>query len=324
MPTSRPVRRRPAPTFAQQATTLAWGAWVELGVSGWASTHQDWAIDPEPLIVFTAFLEDEDPRLRDEATDWCIRNWRYISKTRLRNLVRGQPAEVHAAFGEFSATVNDRAGISWPQATTPRHYMVTGRSSQPRLDQPSMIWLRLRAMFGLGARTEILRYFLALGDRRASVATIAAAVHYTKRNVAEECEILEQAGVLGVRTVGNRYSYNLAKRTELEAFLGTMPPIRPSWTAMLNIARALVQLEAQAKTSTTRTLAVKTRKAIDEIEPDLDELDIEPPRSDVRGEDLWPALRTLGDATLGKWSLGRWPSRHEPATRVRAAVRRVP
>jgi len=31
-----------------------------------------WAIDPEPLIVFTA-IADLDPRLRDEALDWCIR-----------------------------------------------------------------------------------------------------------------------------------------------------------------------------------------------------------------------------------------------------------
>lgn len=160
MATSSRVRRRPAATFANQAVALAWGAWAELGVSGWTATHRDWAIDPEPLIVFTAFLEDNDPRLRDEATDWCIRNWRYISKTRLKNLARDQPQNVREAFGEFSATIGDHAGVIWPHATAPRRYTVTGRSNQPQLDQASMVWLRLRAMFGLGARTEILRYFL--------------------------------------------------------------------------------------------------------------------------------------------------------------------
>lgn len=323
MATSRRARRHPAATFAEQATALAWGAWAELGVSGWTATHRDWAIDPEPLIVFTAFLEDKEPRLRDEATDWCIRNWRYVSKTRLKNLVRDQPQQIRDAFGVFSATVNDHAGVTWPYSTEPRRYTVTGRSTQPQLDQPSMVWLRLRAMFGLGARTEILRYFLARVDVRASVATIGTAINYTKRNVAEECETLEQAGVLGVRPFGNRYYYSLAKRTELEAFIGTMPEIRANWTAMLNLARELMDLEAQVGSSTTRTLAVKARTAINEIEPDLDELDIEPPPSHARGEDLWPAIRALGTDTLGAWSLGQWHHRSHTAAPVHPAVRRI-
>jgi hypothetical protein len=299
--------------LAEQAIALAWGAWVELGVSGWTATHREWAIDPEPLVVFTAFLADEDPRLRDEATDWCIRNWRYVSKTRLRNLVRDQPQDVHGAFGVFAATVGEHAGVTWPYASEPRRFIVTGRSATPQLDQPSMVWLRLRAMFGLGARTEILRHFLAQEDGRASVAAISVATNYTKRNVAEECEALEQAGVLGVRPVGNRFYYSLAKRSELEAFVGTMPAYRPNWTAMLNVARQLVDLESRVATSTARTLAVKARKAIDELDPDLDEFEIDPPSSDIRGRDLWPAIQRLGTETLGRWSLGHWHRSSEGA-----------
>lgn len=322
MATSRRVPRRPAATFAEQAIALAWGGWVELGVSGWTATHRDWAIDPEPLIVFTAFLEDEDPRLRDEATDWCIRNWRYVSKTRLRNLVRDQPHIVRDTFGVLAATIGEHAGVTWPYASEPRRFVVTGRSATPKLDQPSMVWLRLRAMFGLGARTEILRHFLAQEDGRTSVATISAATNYTKRNVAEECETLEQAGVLSVRPVGNRFYYSLAKRSELETFVGSMPANRPHWTAMLNLARQLVDLESQAASSTTRTLAVKARKAIDEMEADLDELEIDPPSSDIRGEDLWPAIQGLGAETLGRWSLGRWHRSPEGA-RSASRVRRI-
>ncbi len=306
MATSRRVGRRPAATFAEQATALAWGAWVELGVSGWTETHGDWAIDPEPLIVFTALLGDEDARLRDEATDWCVRNWRYVSKARLKNVVRDQQAGVRSAFGEFAATVGEHAGVVWPYASEPRRFTVTGRSSPPQLDKSSMVWLRLRAMFGLGARTEILRYFLSQEDGRSSTALISAATNYTKRNVSEECETLAQAGVLNVRPQGNRFYYSLAKRTELEAFVGSTPAIRPSWVAMFDVARQLVTLESAAGTGTTRTLAVKVRNAIDEIEEDLDELGIDPPSSDLRGEDLWPAVQSIGHATLGEWSLGRW------------------
>jgi hypothetical protein len=302
---SRPPSR-PAPTFAAQAVALAWGAWVELGVSGWTATHGAWAIDPEPVIVLTAFLGDEDPRLRDEATDWCIRNWRHVSKARLKNLVRDQPAEVRSSFGELSATVAEHAGVMWPYPTTPRRYRPTGRSGAPQLDKPSMVWLRLRAMFGLGARTETLRFFLSESRTSASISTIASATSYTKRNVADECDALAQAGLLRVRTVGNRFTYSMAKRDELEALVGAMPPHRPDWTALADVARRLVELESQVATSSERTLAVKARAVLDELRSDLGELEIQGPGSDVRGADLWPSLQALGTRSLGAWSLGRW------------------
>lgn len=301
-------QRRAAPTFLDQGVALAWGSWSELGVSGWTATHQDWAIDPEPLTVFTAFLADTDPRLRDEATDWCIRNWRHVSKTRLKNLVAGQPAEVQDAFGTFSATVSAHASVTWPNRTEARRFTVTGRSTDPRLDQPSMVWLRLRAIFGLGARAEIMRYFLTIDAApRASVAAIASAIQYTKRNVAAECEALADAGMLALRTVGNRYVYTLAKGAELESLVEPLPSVRPNFVTVLDIARELIQLEQQASSSAVRTLPVKTRKAMDRIKIGLDELGIEAPTA--TGSDLWPAMQQLGTETLGAWSLGRW---HRP------------
>src|SRR6266487_1665521 len=182
-------------SLAEHQLALVWGAWVELGVSGWQRTHADWAIDPEPLIIATARLGDADPRLRDEALDWCIHNWRYVSRVRLKNLLRAESDEVRDAWGPFAATVSHHAGIQWPGATDAFRYTMTGRSLFESMEQPSRAWVRLRGMFGLGARTEIIRYFLSR-KRRATVATIAASVGYAKRNVAEECDALAKAGVL--------------------------------------------------------------------------------------------------------------------------------
>src|SRR2546428_260977 len=66
-------------------TDLAWQHWTELGVSGWRLRERqrpaevDVAIDPEPLIFLTAAVAGIDPRLRDEAIDWCVTFGRYIS-----------------------------------------------------------------------------------------------------------------------------------------------------------------------------------------------------------------------------------------------------
>lgn len=310
MPTSRP--RRPAARFADQAIALVSGTWTELGVSGWTSTHGDWAVDPEPLILFTAWLGDADPRLRDEATDWCVRNWRHISKARLKNLLRQQPDDVKDAFGEFAATVSAHAGVVWPGATEPRRFTVTGRSTLPALDRPSMAWLRLRAMFGVGARAEILRWFLVSGGASHSVAALAARTGYTKRNVAEECDSLERAGVLAVRTRGNRFYYSAARQKALNEFVGDVAPIRPNWFAMFNVARELVLLERRVDDAVVRALSVHVRNAIRVIEDDLDELDLDRLPANLQGGDLWPAMQKFGLAHLGAWSVGQWASK--PAT----------
>lgn len=309
MPTSKP--RRHAATFADQAVALASGAWTELGVSGWTSTHSDWAVDPEPLILFTAWLGDADPRLRDEATDWCVRNGRHLSKARLKNLLRQQPGEVRDTFGEFSATVGAHAGVSWPAATDPRRFTVTGRSTFPSLDRPSMAWLRLRAMFGVGARAEILRWFLVSKGASHSVAALAAKTGYTKRNVAEECDSLERAGVLSVRTRGNRFYYSAARPKALNDFVGDVGAIRPNWVAMFNVARELVSVERRVDDAGLRTLPVHVRNSIRTIEDDLDDLGIGALPGNVEAVDLWPALRHLGMANLGAWSVGQWPSEAE-------------
>lgn len=308
MATSNPSTPPDRVPFAEQAVALAWGAWSELGVSGWTETHEDWAIDPEPLIVFTALLGDAEPRLRDEATDWCIRNWRYVSKTRLKNTIRSWPGADRSAYGEFVATVGAHAGVAWPGSTEARPYTPTGRSVLPPLDRPSLVWLRLRAMFGLGARTEILRYFLAKPSGRAGVAEIGAATGYTKRNIAEASDHLERAGVLDVRQSGNRFSYGLARRSELEAFVGGFPSLRPDWTALLHVSAELVELERQAATSSPRTLPVKAMATLSRITSDLHALDVLPPSEGVVGASLWPAVEVLGSETLGEWAAGRWPT----------------
>lgn len=318
MPTSK--TGRPVASFAEQALALAAGAWTELGVSGWTSTHTDWAIDPEPLIVFTAALGDADPRLRDEATDWCVRNWRHVSKARLKNLLRDQPGDVQLSFGEFAATLGAHAGILWPGATQARRFTVTGRSTRPALERPSVVWLRLRAMFGVGARAEILRTFLCANKGPLSVAALAEASGYTKRNVADECDVLERSGVLAVRVQGNRFYYSLARRPELEAFVGALPSIRPNWSAMLDLTRELVALERHAQSGSVKTLPVHVRKTLRLIMDDLDELGIDSPLDSVPADDLWPSVQQLGDAWLGAWSVGLWPAGDLGTEVVRATV----
>jgi DNA-binding transcriptional ArsR family regulator len=295
--------------FAQHALALTSGAWAELGVPGRTRSHGDWGIDLEPLILFTAWIGGRDAQLYDDATDWCIRNVRFVSKTRLKNLLGLQPHDVQATFGVFAATVEAHSGVVWPAATQPgqfRPHGVSPAAAQPAMSRASLSWLRMRAMFGIGARAEILRCLLSC-EAAMSVVRLATATGYTKRNIADECDTLQRAGVLSVRRRGNRFYYSLARRAELVSFVGDLPAVRPDWTAIFNVARGLVTLEHGAEVLTERTLAIQARRTLRLLQGDLDELGITRPSDDVESSELWAALHRLGSGCLEAWSDARWP-----------------
>jgi hypothetical protein len=295
--------------LGEYATDICWGAWSELGVSGWGRSHRNWVIDPEPLIVATTWISRRDPRLRDESMDWCIRNWRHISQTRLRNVLRSTPDYSSEAWGVYSATVNSRSGTRWPYATEERSlYRVTGRSTLRDLAEPSLLVLRMRAIFGVGARTEILRHFLLTSHERFTAAEIATAIGFAKRNVSEECELLAQAGLLRVATQGNRFNYSLdKKRHQLASFVGRAAPIAPDWRALFRVIRSVLTLAERSSEYPSEVLFVETHQALLGMEEDLRTLGLEaPPR--LRSAEMLEGWFAWAEGILHSMAQGNWPS----------------
>jgi hypothetical protein len=323
MPTSR------VPAW-RQSINLCSGAWAELGVSAWGRTHQNWAIDPEPLIIFTAGIADKDPRFRDEAMDWCIHYWRHVSQIRLRNILAHQDGEdFFEHWGVFAATVNARAGIKWPEATTARTaYKTTGRSMLRPFTEPSLVFLRMRAIFGFGARTEILRYLLFNPGQRLSAANLADVTNYAKRNVAESCDSLVRAGVVNKRTIRHRSYYSLTDEEPLAEFVGSAPEIVPDWSALFRVVSTIVRLADAERTLAHEALVVEVHQALEEIEDDLDVLEIEGPLR-VRGAAFLDVWKKWASGVMTALASGVWPEHASgskvtplPARRVRKQTAR--
>ncbi|MFC9690923.1 hypothetical protein ACFTSF_20395 [Kribbella sp. NPDC056951] len=273
-------------------------------------------VDPEPLILRTAELGDAEPRLRDEALDWCIHFWRYVSKVRLKNLLKERSDRSLVAWGRFAATVNEHSGAHWPGSSQPFAYQITGRSTLASMKQPSRAWLRLRATFGVGARTEVLRFFLS-GSSRASTALITAELGYAKSNVVAECESLEKAGVLRRGRIGNRYFYSLMRPDALAEFVGEIAAVRPSWAALLEVTSLLVQLETKAETASQRVLAVEAHRTYRLLDDLLDRLDIEERPMLTRSDGYWTDIRSFAEPFLSAWASGRWDPKRPPTTFAR-------
>lgn len=277
-------------SFGERLTELAWGLWRGLGVSRWSGQHERWAIDPEPLIIFTAALGDADPRLRDESTDWCLHFGRYVSGARLRNLLKLESPPARAAFGEYAATVNRHTGLSWPLAGIARPFEPTGRTRRADFGHPALISLRLRALLGVSARAEIVRSFVARPQAELTAADLAAEVSYTTRNVEKELDSLRLGGLVRRRVERGQLRYHLARPDQLLAFVGQRPDYFPRWSPIFRILLAGLDLTARVEDLDPMLRSVEARRTFRGLSRDLQWAELGEPEPATVGTEIWPAV----------------------------------
>lgn len=249
-------------TPREELAALAWSLWAELGVSGWERHHRRWHVDPEALVVFTAWLGDADARLRDEATDWCIRYGTWLSATRLANLVAGASEGTRDRFGELAATVCEHAPLRWRGATKPRKYNPTGRSRLESFAAPSLIGLRLRAVLGVGARAEVMRLMLASPHASFSASDLVEDAAFKKRNIADALESLRWGGAIVVERSRNQLRYRLSHADPWRAMLGEFPEVSPRWTKLVPAIAVLADGERRTTSLPSRVRDVEMSKLV--------------------------------------------------------------
>ena len=74
--------------FLEQILSFLWRQWSALGVLGESRSEDPWAVDPEPLLIFTLEMGRYEPRLFDEVMDWLVVNGPQIDLQRLRGILR--------------------------------------------------------------------------------------------------------------------------------------------------------------------------------------------------------------------------------------------
>ncbi len=243
----------------QQAVELAWRHWTALGVAGVAPLPEH-AIDLEALIAFTPFVAVIDPRLARECADWCVRIApSFVSISRLRQLVRLMPPR-----GDDPDDL-PKFLLEGPKGRDHR-VKQSGKSRVPRLDHPSLIQLRSRHIFGVGARADIL-VALATRPRGAGTAQISSIlpIGYTRPTVATVMAELAGAGVLEKLTGKHGASYKLLKGAPLRALLAPLPRRTPSWPERFVLIAGV--LETWRRFGPRASYAFELAKVLDKLRP---------------------------------------------------------
>lgn len=261
---------------AAQETVLAflWRAWSAMGVAGQDRGGFHGPMDPEALLAFTFSMARYDARLFDAVLEWLCVNGRFINPQRLRLLLRrpgfrGQ-AEAAAAAAwldttqpswrwRLSAAPDAEAGKPNPlfllrdgrtlpvvgkkDALFVRHgllrspFALRGVALPFPAHAPACLWLRLRAMFGVTARADILVYLLAHSSGHAR--EIARRTGYAQRTVQDALSDMERSGWLATASTGHTRTIRIGAALRGSLLEGHPAPSWKPWPELLEVLEAL-------------------------------------------------------------------------------------
>src|SRR5687767_10000042 len=160
-----------------------------MGILADVRRQSPWVADPEAHFLFTLQVGRDDPRLFDETLDWLAANSELVSAQRLRNMA-GSPDDARLAEAAI-AWVSRQGGRSRgfvpkpqpvPPVPEPLFYgsrkparedesfagfgflrspaNPSGKSRRPDVRIPVNFAFRLRDVFGVGSRAEVVRFLL--------------------------------------------------------------------------------------------------------------------------------------------------------------------
>ena len=276
-------------------------------VAGQVQFRDRWLIDPEALLLLTLDVGRYDPRLFDEVMDWCVLNGRWLSVQRLKNIADEEAADgvrnVLRAFAAFmsgsdtgprwrtlAAVPEVPAGQSIPLFSSPdgtplpvvgapdptfarfgllRPPIAIRRMSRPvATDYPTNLLFKLRALFGLGTRPEVVAYLLTHPAGYPS--GVATSIRYTPPPVQDVMDELALSGLAMVRQTGREklYSLDLKRWTPFLRLMGRLPKFvgwPPAFAGLSSIMHFLTEAPLETLSdymlqSQARTLAEALRQ----------------------------------------------------------------
>jgi len=225
-------------TLNEEMLRFLWRQWSQLGVARDAQFPDSWIVDPEALLVFTMTVGRCDPRLFDEVIDWTVRNGRWISLQRLKNIAESADEDTKRVLTAFAAVVDshdtkhrwrsilqmhktedarqvplfhDVSGKPLPTIGEPdTHFherglerssvVLRGLSVSVPMNPPTNLLFKLRSVFGLAPRAEVAAYLMTHSGGKAS--DIARSTVYSHPAVSEALAEMVQSGLVYMQKRG--------------------------------------------------------------------------------------------------------------------------
>ena len=258
--------------FLELVLQFLWRQWSALGVAGQVRTDIQAVLDPEALLLFTCTMGRYEPRLFDEVLDWLNVNGSLINVQRLKAVLeqeqftggkvlaaiaalprKGEKTLKWKKLGLIKKDDNHAESLFYHSNAEPMkpfgiyndHFKeygllrvkleLRGYTQPVPVSENATLLLKLRALFGLNARCEILIYLLTHESEHPS--QIARKTYYSQKTVQDSLIEMAKSGLVFVQSKGNKKHYWL-RRTEWIQFL-TNGSQKLKWVTWPPLLRAL-------------------------------------------------------------------------------------
>lgn len=294
--------------LVKRVVFFLWRQWGQLGLASASVEPRDgWVVDPEALLLLSATFARHDPRLFDETMDWLLKNANFVNIPRLKSLLRryefsGQPVIAALAGrvmeenrrlnwrmpsmrleGKAEALFLDATGNPLPDFGPPDPAFLAAGFQRGKVElrglsrrfnavMPECALLRLRALFGVSARADVMLYLLTHDVAHPS--GIARDTGFSQKNVQDT--LVDMAASMLVHTVQaeGRMKHYFVQKEDRSRFLyhPEQPALMPRWVTWPPTFRALEILLAETRRMESQTLsdlllASELRRLMDRIQP---------------------------------------------------------
>lgn len=294
--------------FERALLDFMWIHWSALGVFGTSTRTPKSCVDPEVLVLLTTEMGRHDARLFDEVLDWLMTNSRWLNTQRLRSLhTKHHLGDTRVLAAIASQLLKTGPVTKWENLASlpiPDGHEVLFRqgnrdlSATPEIPdseflkyglvrpqaqlrdlaqplpafEPSALMFRMRALFGVGMRPDILSHLILAGDSYAT--RIADILGYSQKRVQDTLLEMYGSGFVKIRSTGHKRIYGV-EREVWERFLHVGDFELPRWRPWCPLARALTSIWrgiwAQNSASDPYVISSRLRSVIDSAQEDLQE-----------------------------------------------------
>ena len=277
--------------LVRRVVHFLWRQWGQIGLASVSVEPRDgWAVDPEALWLLSATYARHDPRLFDEIMDWLSRNANFVNVPRLKSVLRRYEfvgEHVVAAMAARVMEENQRLhwrfpaphgdvdaqplflnadGTPMPKFGAPDPgFLKNGfrrgkvelrglsRSFNPVM--PECALLRLRALFGVSARADIMLYLLTHDVAHPS--GIARETGFSQKNVQDTLVAMAASTVVNTVQFAGRMKHYFVLKDERPRFLyhSDKLGLMPRWVTWPPLFRALELLLDETRGMATKPLS---------------------------------------------------------------------
>ena len=246
---------------------LLWRQWTQFGIAGQINANDNFVLDPEALLIFSAHFARYDQRLYDLVIDWLQCNGESINLPRLKALLKRFNHVDRKSLGFIATSVKSKKWQPLAKSLLPKdaggETMFFGNEFVPKPDETALhyglkrnqyvqsnkvvpfastgnasLLLRLRGAFGMSARAEAI--LTMLNKEFSRIQDVANAGGFSWKAASDVLDDLCTSGVAVTLDKSKRgRTYFLKDTVAMHTLFGVNAVKFPDWLTIFDMLSVL-------------------------------------------------------------------------------------